>query len=146
MLVFIEKKGGFLLFLIVSICIYHFLKPRIYNYYTIIEDYPSFGFSIFGFLLTLLGLILQGQSDTITLMKKREILYKKFIVLNKKVVFISLITSVIAYSMRLLCLNPLQSKFVIIEHISISIFIGLVSWLLSETIYFLFVFYTLIRK
>ena len=78
-----EKYGGtlygvlaFKLFLVV-------IKPEYYSYKELIQEFPSIGMCAFGFMLTFLGIILQGDSSTIQYMKSRQVLYDKFIAYNK---------------------------------------------------------------
>lgn len=144
-----EKFGGLTVGIIVC-CIIFTVNPVFLSWKPIIIEFPSIGMCAFGFLLTLLGLILQGDSETIKWMKSQTDIYNSFIDFNKRIVFISFILSFYSYligycdfSSIFACLNPKLSQ--IISNIGIGLFCGLMVWFIIDVIQFIRLFYVLIR-
>lgn len=146
----IEKAGGFLVGIIVF-CITENLNPTFSNWKPFIVEFPTIGMCAFGFLLTFLGIILQGNSETINWMIGRVKLYNRFIAFNKRIVVISFILSLYSYIIGYanfqniyVLFNPQLVNFV--KNISIGIFCGLLAWFIIDTFQFTRLFYVLIRK
>ena len=83
-----EKYGGTLYGCLVFILFLFIIKPEFYSYKELIQEFPSIGMCAFGFMLTFLGIILQGDSSTIKYMKSRKTLYDKFIFYNILYIFL----------------------------------------------------------
>lgn len=144
-----EKYGGtlygflaFVLFLVV-------IKPECYSYKKLIQEFPSIGMCAFGFMLTFLGVILQGDSSTIQHMKSRQILYDKFIAYNRIVAILSLIISIYSYIIGYMGINskissviPYYSYF---KDVFVALFWGLATKLLVDTYIFVKLFYLLLK-
>ena len=145
-----EKVGGLLLGIVTFIIIW-FINPNFSNWKPFILEFPAIGMCAFGFLLTFLGIILQGNSETINWMMSREKLYNRFISFNKRIVVISFVLSLYSYiigytnfqNIRAL-LSPQLVQ--IVKNISIGIFCGLLAWFIIDTLQFTRLFYVLIRK
>lgn len=142
----IEKFGSISLGIIFFLIILIYVKPEYEEYKALVDSCLSVSTNIFGFLLALLGIILQGNSSTIEAMRRRHILYKKFINLNRKVVIIAFI--IIFYS---ICLKfndnyYYEKGFEFINSIFVSIFFGCCSVLFAETMYFIIIFYLLLKN
>lgn len=145
-----EKVGGLLLGIVTFIIIW-FISPNFSNWKPFILEFPAIGMCAFGFLLTFLGIILQGNSETINWMMSREKLYNRFISFNKRIVVISFVLSLYSYiigytnfqNIRAL-LSPQLVQ--IVKNISIGIFCGLLAWFIIDTLQFTRLFYVLIRK
>ena len=107
-----------------------------------------------GFLLTLLSIILQGNSSTIEWMKSRKMLFDRFIQYNKHIVIRSFIISIYAYILRFFNFQWLIHELnletnQIIHHIRrllISVFGGSITWFVIDTFQFIGIFYLLIKK
>lgn len=145
----LEKFGGMIAGMIVC-CILIAVNPSFTIWKAIIIEFPSIGMCAFGFLLTLLGIILQGDSETIKWMKGRTVLYNGFIDFNKRIVYISFILSIYSYLIGYfditdpaICSIPELIR--IITGFEIGIFGGLMVWFIIDVIQFIRLFYTLIR-
>lgn len=92
-----ETYGGILIGLLTC-----FLLLRSSIKYTdcqgIVDNFPEIGIFVFGFLLTILSLIIQGDSETIKWLNTRVNLYNRVVQFNKRVVFLSLIMALSAYA------------------------------------------------
>ena len=109
--------------------------------------------SSIGFLLTLLGIILQGNSSTIDWMRSRKKLFNRFIQYNKRIVILSFIISIYSYILGFFNFKyyveqlPLSDCIINLgEKIVISIFFGLLVWFVIDTLHFIKVFYALIKE
>lgn len=145
-----EKIGGLSAGIIVCSIIV-VLNPTFSNWRPLIIEFPAIGMCAFGFLLTFLGIILQGNSDTIKWMMSRDELYNRFIAFNKRIVIISFVLSLYSYILGYVdfqvIIGCLSSKlFQIIKNVSIGTFCGLLVWFIIDTFQFTRLFYVLIRK
>ena len=100
----VETIGGLLAGIIVCILLF-IVDPHLSNWKDFIKGIPSIGMCTLGFLLTLLSIILQGNSSTIEWMKSRKMLFDRFIQYNKHIVILSFIISIYAYILRFLTFN-----------------------------------------
>ena len=66
-------------------------------YLPFIAEFPTVGMCAFGFLLTFLGIILQGNSETIQWLMSKTNIYNRFILFNKRIVIVSFILSLYSY-------------------------------------------------
>lgn len=148
-----ENYLGVLLGLVAAVIVV-WLNPPYSSCILFIQAIPQLTSCIFGFLLALLGIILQGDSPTITAMKARTIFYNRFIKYNKKVVYLSLILSVLTLVIGFAdytsidgwlvninrCINESAKKLILS-----SITFGIV-WLFVDLLTFLKLFYLLITE
>lgn len=147
-----EQLGGIALGLIFSVLVL-LSNPELSNWKEFIKEIPTIGMWTFGFLLTFLGIILQGRSKTIEWMKSREILFQRFISFNKRIVILSITLSVYAYFLAFFNFEWIGVYFTnyiylyeMILQILISIFVFLAVWFLYDIMYFIKIFYLLIKK
>lgn len=145
-----EQIGGMLAGIIVC-CIIGAIHPTFSHWKPFIAAFPTIGMCAFGFLLTFLGIILQGNSDTIKWMMSRDKIYNRFITFNKRIVIISFILSLysyfIGYADFQIVRNLLSPQLVqIAKTFFISAFCGLLVWFIIDTVQFTRLFYVLIRK
>jgi hypothetical protein len=147
-----EKLGGIILGLILSVLVF-LLNPELSKWKEFVKEIPNIGMCTFGFLLTFLGIILQGVSETIEWMRKREKLFQRFISFNKRVVILSVFLSVYAYFLAYFDFKWIAEYFAdyiclckIIRRLLISVFVFLSVWFLYDVMYFIKIFYLLIKK
>lgn len=145
-----ENVGGLFTGIIAG-CIIGVIDPTFSHWKPFIVEFPTIGMCAFCFLLTFLGIILQGNSDTIIWMTSRVKLYNRFVSFNKRIVIISLILSLYSYIIgyvnfqTIICF--LCPQFVqIAKTIMIGVFCGLLVWFIIDTLQFIRLFYVLIRK
>ncbi len=146
-----ENYLGSILGMVVGF-LYFFLEISFIDPRSLINDIQGTAFGSFGLLLTLLSIILQGNSSTIIWMKSKKKLFNRFIAYNRRVVVLSLL--LFLYSLLLKHVNPdfiisivkLSSYSIPIEKLAISVFLGTTTWLTIDTILFLRIFYALIKE
>ncbi|MDR3245554.1 MAG: hypothetical protein LBT50_03885 [Prevotellaceae bacterium] len=149
-----EKYSGIFAGIAFSAFIY-WINPELSKWKGFIQEIPNIGMCIFGFLLTFLGIILQGESKTIEWMKSREILFQRFIAFNKRVVILSIVLSVYAYFLGYFNFEWLAGMGILQKYpcilsifirFLISAFFLLFVWLLIDILIFTKIFYLLIKK
>ena len=147
-----EQLGGMILGFIFFALVF-LSNPELSKWKVFIKEIPNIGMCTFGFLLTFLGIILQGGSKTIEWMKSREILFQRFISFNKRIVILSIVLSVYAYFLAYFnfewigeCFVNCTCLFEIITKTLISVFALFSVWFLYDTMYFIKIFYLLIKK
>ena len=145
-----EKIGGLLAGIMVC-CIIGAIHPTFSHWKPFIAEFPTVGMCAFGFLLTFLGIILQGNSETIQWLMSKTNIYNRFILFNKRIVIVSFILSLYSYIIGyvdfqtlkdLLCPQLVQ----IAKSVLIGVFCGLLVWFTIDTFQFTRLFYVLIRK
>ena len=145
-----EKIGGLLAGIVVC-CIIGAIHPTFSHWKPFIIEFPTIGMCAFGFLLTFLGIILQGNSETIKWMMSRDKLYNRFIDFNKRIVIISFVLSLYSYLIGYADFQTIKSLLSpqlvqIAKTILIGVFCGLLVWFVIDTFQFTKLFYVLIRK
>ncbi len=128
------------------------VNPNYGSCLSFIKELPQLTSCIFGFLLALLGIILQGDSPTIKDMKSRPVMYNRFINYNKKVVYLSLILSVVTLVIGYIDYDYIDGLFIsqyscvkmIVKKIIISSITFGIVWLFVDLLTFLRLFYLLI--
>lgn len=140
---YIEKYIG--LFIGIAIGIYCFKTHHCYSFINndkFLDKLITICTTMFGFLLTVLTLIIQSNSETIIEMKK-HLSYKRLINFNKKVVFLSAIVCIISLFLafiikKLDSINPYLSQ--LISLLNYSFFI----WMMCDTLIFVSIFYKIL--
>lgn len=128
------------------------INPAYRDCVELIKILPQLTTCIFGFLLTLLGLILQGDGPIIKKMKESSTIFNRFINFNKKIVFLSFILTFLTlfagyahyewFHSVLVSVSPVIvvfTKKVVLAIISMGAI-----WLIIDLIVFLRLFYMLI--
>lgn len=130
------------------------LNPSYAECIDLIKALPQLTTCIFGFLLTLLGIILQGDGPVITKMHSSTTIYNRFINYNKKVVIVSFVMTLLAlisgfthYNWLrelLIAINPCLT--VVVRKITISLLTWGSVWLVVDLTIFVRLFYKIIKQ
>jgi hypothetical protein len=142
---YIEKYGGIAVGIIFALISFFIFKP-VYNTswdYLLTKSF-DLGIGTFGFLLAVLALIVQGDSSAIQKIKAREILYRRFVLYNKKIVFLSITICFYSIVVKLINDGLLLGNNSFIQHVDLSLYLFLITWFLIDTYRFLKVFYIVI--
>lgn len=147
-----ERRGGLILGLLIIIPILS-INPQLSNWIPFIKEIPVIAIFAFGFLLTLLSIILQGNSEYIQWIKSRKILFQRFVNYNKRIVIISLILIIYSYFLIFFdftwfkeLFNLSSSLLYYFQTVLLSGFIILITWFLFDIIRFIRLFYILIKN
>lgn len=118
-----------------------------------LSPFMSIGGALFGFMLTLLGIILQGQTKLINEMKKNDYLFKRMVQFNRSVVLKSIVVVIILFYLPAIlklieCIKNTNFQIYALKWVHKGVF-GLI-WaaimcVLIEALRFVRVFYMLIK-
>lgn len=130
------------------------LNPSYTDSIDLVKALPQLTTCIFGFLLTLLGIILQGDGPLIQNMKEATKVYNRFIGYNKKVVILSFVMTLFALLVGyiryewlhnfIVSVNPCMAVYIRRYALSFLAF-GSV-WLVVDLMIFVKLFYLLIKQ
>lgn len=110
------------------------------NPQNILDEFRDIGAFVFGFLLTLLALLLQSNNQIIKNFRERHgILYKRLIRLNRNAVYTSFLLTIYAYCIS--NFNVWDGCPTILNKILFGIFAGGFTYFFLISIYFLRIFY-----
>jgi len=131
-----------------------FLDPSYEESIDLIRALPQLTTCIFGFLLTLLGIILQGDGPVIKNLRDSTIIYNRFINYNKKVVIISFVMTLLALIAGYVHYNWIHNIIIsvcpclaaIVRKLAISILTLGSVWLVVDLTIFIRLFYLLIKQ
>jgi len=147
-----ETIGSPFLGLIIAIIVWC-VNPSYGNWEGFIQEFPTIGMCAFGFLLTLLSIIIQGNSPNIIRIKNRTNLFNRFIFFNKRIVLLSFISSLYSYLLGYLNFNwiidsiNIDECFVLFaKKFLLSLFAFLFVWFIIDVIQFIRLFYVLIKE
>lgn len=115
----------------------------IINIGNLLTEFQSIGTFTFGFLLTLLGLIHQGDSEAINAFKSHKGLYGRFISLNRNTVFLSLILTLYSYTVT--NIHVFSEPPSLIDKVISAFFLGGLVYFAYTSIYFLLIFYKILK-
>lgn len=108
------------------------------------------GLCIFGFLLTVLAIIIQSDTNTISWLKSDKKLYQRFIAFNKKTVILSFLLSFYSFvigSIDIGIFNDSETHlFPAFDKILCSFWLGVLFWLIRDSLYFMHTFYLLVKE
>lgn len=130
------------------------LDPTYSDCIDLIRALPQLTTCVFGFLLTLLGIVLQGESPLIAKMRDSKVVYNRFINYNKKVVVLSFVLTIVALIMGYVSyswLNGLLLKFcqstpILVRKFALFILTFGAVWLVVDLMTFVKLFYLLIKE
>lgn len=146
-----EKYGGLTLsaILTVGLCKLH---PTYEGSLTAIRNLPTITTCIFGFLLTLFGIIIQGNGTLIKKMKNTNVVFSRYLSFTKRIIIISLGLSVFAFVLGSINPSWLTIQFenspklgIIIKDISMKVLVFFCFWLIIDLFYFIYLFFLLIQ-
>lgn len=131
-----------------------FLNPSYAESIDLIKALPTLTTCIFGFLLTLLGIILQGNGPVINNMRGSSKIYNRFINYNKKVVLLSFVMTLLAllagyvsYDWLHCLISSINPNWtIIVRRVSISALTFGSIWLVVDLTIFVRLFYLLIKQ
>lgn len=128
------------------------LHPSFNGSMKAISNLPTITTCIFGFLLTLFGIIIQGNGAMIKKMKSTNVVFERYISFTKRVIWISLFLSVFAFGVGSINLSwwgiafeELSTIRIIIEECILRILVFFSIWLILDLVYFIHLFFLLIR-
>lgn len=129
-----------------------YFHPSFYGSMKAISNLPTITTCMFGFLLTLFGIIIQGNGAMIKKMKSTNVVFDRYISFTKRVIWISLFLSVFAFAVGSINLSwwniifeELPTIRIIIEGVILLILLFFSFWLILDLIYFIHLFFLLIR-
>lgn len=148
-----ESYTGIFIGVLVAVIIF-FVNPSFKDCVDIIRALPQLSTCVFGFLLTLLGIILQGNGPIIERMRKASDIYNRFIDFNKRIVILSFVISVVALIagyinydwFRNFFIKICEPSCVLIRRSFIAILSFGVVWLVVDLMTFVKLFYMLIKE
>lgn len=109
---------------------------------TFLDKLITIGAALFAFLLTILTIIVQSESESVKKIKKHPG-YKRFLYFNRRIVFLFLSTTILSVILMFIqhIITYLNKDLLyIIASINVSLFV----WATLDAIYFTFLFYMLI--
>ena len=137
-----ENLGGSFAGLIGAFMLLKYTSLDFCTYRDFVKAFPDIGMCTFGFLLTFLGIIIQGNSKMIEYLMSREMLYRRFLFFNKRIVVLSLFLSAYSYVLGYIKIDNIAH----LESHAIAIFLGLLMWLGVDFIKFIKIVYLLLKK
>ena len=141
---FAEKYTTCIVGLIVAFLLYKYTNVSYQGSQEFIKQFTTIGTFVFGFLLTLFGIIIQSDNQAINKMRKRHKSFLRFVSTNKKVVVFSFLLTIYAYIIGYIDITTIINNCNIIT-IAICVFYGGFVYFILETMYFLMIFYLLIQ-
>lgn len=143
---YIEKLAGPILGIVVCFLFFKYLRLTIlFNDVNVfISKISDISFIIFGFLLAFIGLILNSKEKIIQAFDSKKV-FNKTIDLNFRIIVLSAICGIYGLVVWII----FQSTIIInvtIEELLIDILVFFLIWLVYDLIYFIRVFFTLIKN
>lgn len=107
----------------------------------LIKGFSTIGTCMFGFILTMFSLIIQGNNEVVARMKKSGKPFVRFVKFSRKVVVLSLVATLYSYFIGYYEFE-VSSELL---NVLVIIFYSILIWLIIEVFYFLTVFYVLVQ-
>ena len=148
MIQFLEKYAAAIIGITFGYFIYRYCGINYESSKEFIKQYTTIGTCLFGFLLTLFSIIIQGKNVVINKIKSNRNTFIRFVRLNKQVVMVTLLLTIYAYiigSINIECFISASIYKEEILNIITIIFYGGFIWTFLITIYFLIIFYFIIQ-
>ena len=148
MIQFLEKYAAAIIGITFGYFIYRYCGINYESSKEFIKKYTTIGTCLFGFLLTLFSIIIQGKNVVINKIKSNRNTFIRFVRLNKQVVMVTLLLTIYAYIIGYINIECFISASIYKEeilNIITIIFYGGFIWTFLITIYFLIIFYFIIQ-
>ena len=148
MIQFLEKYAAAIIGITFGYFIYRYCGINYESSKEFIKQYTTIGTCLFGFLLTLFSIIIQGKNVVINKIKSNRNTFIRFVRLNKQVVIVTLLLTIYAYIIGYINIECFISASIYKEeilNIITIIFYGGFIWTFLITIYFLIIFYFIIQ-
>ena len=147
---FFEQYAGWIGFWAVFISMFY-VPVDSYDYRTIINSTPEVSISIFGILLAFMGIILQGQNDTIKSMLADGNKYKMFMAYGSRIEWCSALLTVyslVVTNIHLSVILPdcMQSITPYIKRFSVALYWAMITKLSIDLYYYIRIFRLLFKK
>ena len=147
---FLEQYAGWIGFLAIFIGMYY-VPIDFYDYEAIINSTPEVSISIFGILLAFMGIILQGQNDTIKSMLADNSKYRMFMSYGSRIEWCSAlltIYSLVVTNIHLSLVLPdcLLSIMPYIKQVSAALYWAMIAKLSIDLYYYIRIFRLLFKK
>lgn len=97
MIQFLEKYAAAIIGITFGYFIYRYCGINYESSKEFIKQYTTIGTCLFGFLLTLFSIIIQGKNVVINKIKSNRNTFIRFVRLNKQVVMVTLLLTIYAY-------------------------------------------------
>ena len=140
---YIEQYGGPTLGFLAFYSCTHFIEVSYTSYKELIKQFPSIGMFAFGFLLTIMSIIIQSDHGIIKWLRSREVIYIEVVKFNKRVVTLSLILTLYTYVLGNYNFSQAIQSLVIFKYLT-PLYISFLIWFIFDIYIFLKVFYLLI--
>ena len=135
------------------VCVFCYkLNPSFTYFQSLFKDLAQISMIMFGFLMTVLSLFLQGNGSFYASIKTNISIYKRYITMNKRVVYLSFIISVFSLLLANIDVSYAQDLIInitiltVIKNCVISIYLGLLTKLLIDSYFFIDIFYCLLTN
>ena len=139
----IEKLSSYLFGLAISaLTFYNWNESNFSNSDDFLKNIVSISATLFGFLLAILTLIIQGESKTIKKLKKHGS-FKRLVLLNKRTVLSSIIICVFSFLLSIFKEDLFKINIDILKTLE-SINAGVFSFVVVNTLIFTLIFYRII--
>lgn len=125
----------------VSVLLFHWDIVNFDNSTNLFQQFPVLGTCSFGFLLTMFTVIIQRNNSAIRQMRDRKKPYERFVNFNKYVVILAFLVTVYSFIIGNI---KFAEQFPYKEWMCLVFYI-LFIWFIVQTLYFLCVFYTLVK-
>ena len=148
MIQFLEKYAAAIIGITFGYFIYRYCGINYESSKEFIKQYTTIGTCLFGFLLTLFSIIIQGKNVVINKIISNSNTFIRFVRLNKQVVMVTLLLTIYAYIIGYINIECYISASIYKEeilNIITIIFYGGFIWTFLITIYFLIIFYFIIQ-
>ena len=146
---FFEVYAGWLGFIAIHVGIF-FVPIGYYDYRDVISSTPEVSISVFGILLAFMGIILQGQNDTIKSILANDNNYKSFMSYGSRVEWNSALLTVYSLVITRIHLSSFCPEFLFvyipyIKQIAVALYWAMITKLVIDVYYYIRLFRLLFK-